>query len=266
MAAWSLINLINTFCDDLEVIIPSKALSAGTLMALGAKRLVMTKQATIGPIDPSLSGGPLHPQIPGGAANTRAPVNVEEVNGFVEFARTELNIRGEEHVVKVLDQLSQRIHPLVLGAVYRTKSQIKMLAKRLLTAQISDPAKIDKLVAFLCQDSGSHDYTIHRREAKDVLGLQVEKPSADLYPKVKQIYDDIATELLLTTAWDPTACLAGHPSATYNCRRVLLESLAGGTDVFLSEGELSSNQMMTPNGMQKAISDRRDFEGWRHEN
>ena len=52
-AAWRLVNLIRTFCDHLEVIIPAKALSAGTLISLGADVIVMTKQAALGPIDPA---------------------------------------------------------------------------------------------------------------------------------------------------------------------------------------------------------------------
>jgi ATP-dependent protease ClpP protease subunit len=35
MAAWRLVNLLRSYCDDLEVIIPFKALSAGTLISLG---------------------------------------------------------------------------------------------------------------------------------------------------------------------------------------------------------------------------------------
>src|SRR5215211_969736 len=50
LTAWSLVNLIRQFCEELEIIIPSKAHSAGTLMALGADKIVMTKQATLGPI------------------------------------------------------------------------------------------------------------------------------------------------------------------------------------------------------------------------
>ena len=43
LAAWSLVNLIRQFCTELEVIIPSKAHSAGTLISLGADVIVMTK-------------------------------------------------------------------------------------------------------------------------------------------------------------------------------------------------------------------------------
>ncbi|MDD2238209.1 MAG: ATP-dependent Clp protease proteolytic subunit [Kiritimatiellae bacterium] len=63
LAAWSIINLIRQFADELEVIVPSKCHSAGTLMCLGANSIIMTKQATLGPIDPSVNN-PLNPQIP----------------------------------------------------------------------------------------------------------------------------------------------------------------------------------------------------------
>src|SRR5688500_16002631 len=36
LAAWSLVNLIRQFCSKLEVIVPAKAHSAGTLICLGA--------------------------------------------------------------------------------------------------------------------------------------------------------------------------------------------------------------------------------------
>jgi len=48
LAAWNLVNLIRMYCDKLEVIVPSKARSSGTLICLGADTIVMTKQATLG--------------------------------------------------------------------------------------------------------------------------------------------------------------------------------------------------------------------------
>ena len=40
MAAWSLINLIKQFCKSYEVIITAKARSAGTLISLGANKII----------------------------------------------------------------------------------------------------------------------------------------------------------------------------------------------------------------------------------
>ena len=261
LAAWNLLNLMRTFCDELEVIVPSKAYSAGTLMALGADRIVMTKQAALGPIDPSVNT-PLNPEIPGGTPNARAPVNVENVNAFLDFAAEAIGKKGDQ--TQVFLQLAEAIHPLVLGQAYRSRSQIRMLARRLLSNHMTSQPKIDRVLDFLCSKSGSHDYTLNRREAVD-LGLPVENPDGDLYEIIKAIYDDVASELELTTPYDPSLLLAGQPTATYCLPRALIESYEGGSDVFVSEGQLDVQQIESPQGVrQDAIQDRRQYEGWRH--
>src|SRR5258708_3152450 len=52
MAAWNLVNKLRMVCDDLEIIVPAPARSAGTLMCLGANTVVMTEQATLCAIAP----------------------------------------------------------------------------------------------------------------------------------------------------------------------------------------------------------------------
>ena len=266
LAAWSLVNLIRQFCDELEVIIPSKAHSAGTLMSLGANKIMMTKQATLGPIDPSITT-PLNPQIAGAAPDARYPVSVEAVSGYLDLAKKDLNINDEANLASLLNHMSDKIHPLVLGAVFRSKSQIQMLARKLIKAQVTDEANIEKVISFLCSESGSHDYTIHRREARNGLGLNIEKPDDKLYALVKRVYDDIVQELCLDTKFDVGNVLAGQPQATYSCRRALIDSVPGGTDFFVSEGAITQQPIqLQPGVTQIAIEDRRTFEGWRHEN
>jgi hypothetical protein len=145
-----------------------------------------------------------------------------------------------------------------------------MLAGKLLSRQIKDKKKIEKIIAFLCSDSGSHDYTIYRREARDELGLNVEKPNDEFYEIIKETYNDIKGELVLTRPFDPNAILGANPTAVYQARRVLIESVAGGTDVYLSEGTLNRQlQTMQQPGLPPiqnvVINDQRTFEGWRHE-
>ena len=91
-AAWRLVNLLHTFCDELEVIIPSKAMSAGTLISLGANRIVMTKQAALGPIDPSINH-PLNPVVPN-APHIKVPISVEAIRGYLDGACTEFCVNG----------------------------------------------------------------------------------------------------------------------------------------------------------------------------
>ena len=42
-AAWNIVNLLKMYCDDLMVIIPHKAHSAGTIISLGANKIVKFK-------------------------------------------------------------------------------------------------------------------------------------------------------------------------------------------------------------------------------
>jgi len=140
-----------------------------------------------------------------------------------------------------------------------------MLAKRLLENQISNKNKIEKIVSFLCSDSGSHDYTINRREAKKELGLVIDKPDDQLYAVIKQIYDDIQQELLLTEAVDPNSILGGNPQVVYSFKRGLVESSSGGSNQFCSEGQFFRVQLPGPAGPQPGIHDNRTFEGWKYE-
>ena len=130
LAAWSIISLVRQYCNELEIIVPSRAHSAGTLMCLGSSRIVMTKQSTLGPIDPNINT-PLNPPIPTMPGQT-IPVSVEAINGYIELVKKEFGITDNNALVDVVKVLSDKIHPLVLGEVYRARTQIKMLAKKLL--------------------------------------------------------------------------------------------------------------------------------------
>jgi hypothetical protein len=260
LAAWRLVNLIRTFCDDLELLIPLKALSAGTLIAIGADRVVMTKQAALGPIDPSVNN-PLNPQVNMGNQMARVPVSVENVRGYLDAARDDLGIKSETGMTTVLAGLSQQIHPLVLGEIFRSRSQIRFLAGKLIQRQVSDSEKIKSIIDFLCADSGSHDYTINRREAAE-LGLQVEKPSEAFYRVLRKIHLSYAEELKLLQPYSQQVVLGVQRTATYFELRGLVESAAGGYG-FVSEGTLTKTQVSTPVGPQEAVTDQRTFEGWR---
>lgn len=262
LAAWSILNVLRMYCDELEIIVPSKAHSAGTLMCLGADRVIMTKQAQLGPIDPSLTS-PLGPIIPG-TPNARAPVSVEAVKGYIDFAKTELGIEGAAELAKVLLHLSEKVHPLVLGQIFRARGQIKFLAAELLKHQVKDAKKQTKIINFLCSESGSHDYTINRREAK-ALGLEVEKPSQEHYEIIKEIYDSLADEMELTNPFDPQGLVARANPAVYAAVRCVVESTALGSHIYESSGTLERFVAPTqqPGITQDQVRDTRKTEGWR---
>ncbi|OFZ80425.1 MAG: serine protease [Bdellovibrionales bacterium RIFOXYD1_FULL_53_11] len=263
LAAWGIVNLIRQFCHEFEVIVPSKAHSAGTLICLGADSILMTKQATLGPIDPSVNT-PLNPQIVGGPPHARYPVSVEAIKGYIELSKKELGIKAGKDFSNILIDLANKVHPLVLGEVYRAREQIRELAKNLLSRQVKDKRKIENIISFLCSDSGSHDYLINRREARDKLGLKIDKPNDELYGLLKKIYLNIRDEMELNNKYDPNTVIGADKEKKYSFKRVIIESTINGTDAFISEGVIKKVQINTGPMVQEAIQDQRVFEGWRH--
>lgn len=257
LAAWSLVNLIRQFCDDFEVIVPSKAHSAGTLICLGANNILMTKQATLGPIDPSVNT-PLNPTISGMSPRTY-PVSVEAIKGFLELIKSELGINKSNDLALILNKLLDKIHPLVLGEVYRIRAQIKMLAQKLLdNQQIINKKNKQKIINFLCSDAGSHDYTINRKEAKRDLNLNIDKPNDSEYDIIKKLFNNIESELKLNSIFDPELELVNNNDVIL--KRALIESVGAGSDFFVTEGSLLKN----PNDGRIVLQ--KKFEGWRYEN
>ncbi len=257
-SAWNIVNLLRMFCKELQVIVPHKAHSAGTIISLGANEIIMTKQATLSPIDPSVNT-PLNPVLPNGAGYYS--VSVEAVKGYLEFAQNEMKINNAESLADIYIKLTDYVHPLVLGQTYRSRAQIQMLAKKLLINQVTIEDDITKIIEFLCSDSGGHDYTINRREARDDLKLKVKNPTQKQYELIKGIYDDVRDELQLGVRFDP-----GAVNGTYAIRRCLLESVIGGSDYFSTEGHIIHTKISdAPAGFNEAIQNNVTFEGWRHD-
>ena len=263
-AAWNLVNLFHMFCDDLEIIALGKCMSAGTLISLGADRIVMTKQATLGPIDPSIQH-PLGPSIPGASPEARAGVSVEAVKGYLDAIRK--YEAGELFEGQALIDLSNKVHPLVLGQIFRSRQQIRDLAGRLLRRHTDNQDQIEQIVDFLCSESGSHDYTINRREAKR-LGLNVEKCSEDLYVILRQLRNSFSTQMLLREPYDINILAANGGVGNYEFTRALIESTDHGAHHFITAGEIEVTEIIQQNQdgtslKQVAFRDQRKFEGWR---
>ncbi|NKJ33353.1 serine protease [Rhizobium sp. SG570] len=262
-AAWRLVNLIKSFGDQFEVLIPLKAMSAGTLISLGADHIVMTKQAVLGPIDPSLTHA-LGPQIPVGNQLARMPVSVEAVRGYLDAANA-MKITDAQTLGAILIELSNKVHPLVLGEIFRSREQIRFLADKLLRHHVQDSDKVKAIIDFLCADSGSHDYTINRREA-ELLGLPIEKPSTQFYGILKKLHKSYTDEMKLLEPYNPAIELGPASAATYRLLRGLIEDASGSSYGFLSEGTLVRSLVPNPADPANAsevISDQRTFEGWK---
>lgn len=116
---WRIVSLAREFCDEFNVLIPHRAASAGTLLALGADEIVMTPLGVLGPIDPSRT----HPLLPRreGAAEAE-PISVQDMRHAMQFIREAAGTDKEmpytpDAMAQIFTALFDKIHPLAIGAI-----------------------------------------------------------------------------------------------------------------------------------------------------
>lgn len=182
--------------------------------------------------------------------------------GYLDAATKDIGIKDDRVLGEVLSGLADKVHPLVLGEIFRSRAQIRFLAEKLLNEHVAETEKRQAIIDFLCADSGSHDYTINRREA-EALGLSVEKPSAEFYDMLKALHKDYAGQMELAEPFDPVVVIGAEQKKDYRLVRGLIESVDSGSFGFVTQGEMRRSQVQTPMGVQEQIEDRRIFEGWR---
>jgi hypothetical protein len=181
LAAYALSRLVRQFATRVGVLVPYMCLSGGTLFALGADEIVMTRLGALSAIDPSISG-PLNPDVqmpigmPGVVPGQKIPVAVESVAGFKKLVREEWRL-DQEGSAHAFSQLAEKVNPVLLGDLQRSKEQIVRLATTLmkLHAKPIDSDKIANIVETLATGLGSHDYLIGSAEARDEVKLHVAK-------------------------------------------------------------------------------------------
>jgi len=248
MAGYALANIIREFCQSFNVIIPFKALSCATLIALGADEIIMTKMGQLSPIDPSVNS-PLGPRVPipgPPGASQIVPLSVEDVISYLNLATKELGLDEDKDLVaRIFDRLSQSVHPLALGSVNRVREQIVFLAKTLLSSHIQDENRIESTVETLIKGRFSHDYLIGRKEAKDVMGLAVVDVSADIDKRIIQLYQEYDTLLQLSVPYHPESILGASDIATGIFDRAIIES-DNLTHVFRTTKEITRVSLGPP--------------------
>jgi len=264
IAGYALVNLIREYCDKFNVIIPFKALSTATLISVGADEIIMTPMAQLSPIDPSVQH-PLGPivQIPGQPRGQIAPVNVEDVNAFIDLAKQETNLKNEESMKMVFEQLAVKIHPLVLGAVQRSREQIAFLASNLMKYHCNDNDKIDSVVKILTRERFSHTYLIGKKEAKETLRLNIIDPTEELSKWIVALFDAYSKILELDVPYNPELYLSTSESGIFTFDRGIIES-NNLAHIYRTKREIKRVQMQQPGAPFPVVGyqERTLQEGW----
>ena len=207
MVPWRLVSMIREYCNKFSVLVPYKAHSAATMIALGADEIVMSDLSELSPIDPS-TANVFNPQDPQNPQN-KIPISVEDVMAYFDLAKNKFGIKSDEELVLIFNKFVEanpQIHPLALGNINRMHNLIRILAKRLLKSHkmpIKEEA-IEKIVNYFTEKLYSHQYFIGRKEAKDDLGLKaVVSADDELSKTMTELYEEYAKEMELGVLWNP---------------------------------------------------------------
>lgn len=203
---WRLISLFREFADRIGVLIPFRAYSAATMLALGADEIVMHPFAEMGPIDPTVSN-----EFNPTDANTgqKLGISVEDVKSYISFIKDTVGIRHEDELIRAVEILANKVHPLALGNVERFISQNRMIARKILNTHMSEDSaqhKIDEVIETLASKLYFHGHPINRKEAKDELGLKVTaNPNSALETAMWKLYVEYEELLQNNKIYDPVA-------------------------------------------------------------
>lgn len=227
-APWPIVNLIREYCKTFEIIVPQRALSAATLIALGADKIVMTPQSQLSPIDPR--GQYV-------SKKERIDVQVEDILGFIDFAKNKIGIVEQQALSDVMKELTKQIQPSILGSVNRTHSLIRSLSEKLLNLHNDklQSVQIHKIVENLTEKLYSHKHLINRSEAKEIVGFEdiIEYASEEEEKLINDSFLELQKLMNLDEAFNPNKILGSNKSAEYKIVKALVKS-SNNEDKFFS--------------------------------
>lgn len=182
--AFKMCRLSRQHADEFNVLVPYRAKSAATLLALGADELVMGPAGEIGPIDPmifvTLQDGSKH------------LVPAHSIKDGLDFF--EGRIKSEPKTALIYSQLLENLDLTVVGAYQRAIESSKQYAETLLTGGLlkgKPKDKIEKVAKELAEKYKSHGFVIDRDIARQEYELNVTDASDATWENMWQIYNMI---------------------------------------------------------------------------
>ena len=148
------------FGNDIRTFVPQIAMSAGTMIALSTKEIVMGKQSNLGPIDPQFGG--------------------MSCNGIIEeFDKAKSDVSSNPALAAVWGPIISKYHPTFIVDCFKAISWSETIVKRWLmdnmfSEYVDKDARAQKVIDTLSSHNitYSHNRHIHADELKD-LGLKI---------------------------------------------------------------------------------------------
>lgn len=165
-ATESLVDYLHAKFDDIRVIIPQIAMSAGTMIACSADRIMMGDQSSLGPIDPQIGGKPAHGVLE-------------------EFEQAAKEIKADPSRIPLWQPIIARYTPTFIGeckkaSVWGQEIVECWLKKRMFKGFANPDVHIEKVIEELGSHAVTKAHNRHISKAKALsIGLKVESLEDD---------------------------------------------------------------------------------------
>ncbi len=166
------------------VLVPYRAKSAATLVALGADELVMGPASEIGPVDPMI-----YVRMQDG---NKYLVPAHSIKDGLDFF--EGRIKTEPKTALLYSQLLENLDLAVVGAYQRAIESSKQYAETLLTNGLlkgKTKEKIGEVAKALSERYKSHGFVIDREIARQEYELNVVDASDSIWDSIWQLYNTL---------------------------------------------------------------------------
>lgn len=244
---WRIASALREAAPEWHILIPFRANSSATLLALGADEIILGRHGELGPIDPILN---LQRMItaPGQQGTPiQDTINVEDVMAYLKFVREQVGLTDQDALSASLGNLAGRLDAVGLGSVYRTRSHIRDVAFRMLTSRKNPPSErvMETIVETLAERVYAHGHAIGFGEAKDI-GLPVTRALPEVELAMWDLLQAYEADMRLREPLDPFVAVASTDRYVEDATIAIIESTAEAHE-FAGQLEVRAQRQMPPN-------------------
>ncbi len=244
---WRIVTALRQTSDEWSILVPFRANSAATLIALGADQIVLGRGGELGPIDPIMSIQRTLPQPGGGQIAVQENLSVEDIMAYTKFIHERAGLSDQEALSTALSKLTDRLDAVGLGNVYRTHLHIRDVALRMLQSHKAPVTEREmaSIIETLAERVYAHGHAIGLKEAK-ALGLPVEAAEETLDDLMWRLLGEYERDMKLLEPLDPVTALGADDLYTEEAVIALIESTWGAHE-HAGTVEVRAHRQQPPN-------------------
>jgi hypothetical protein len=208
---WRIVSALRSGSEEWNILIPFRANSAATLIAMGADSIILGAQGELGPIDPIMQLQRMVPSRNGPSTLVQDQISVEDVMAYVRFVQERGGISDQQARASALDKLTVRVDPVALGNVYRTYSHIRDVARRILLSRKTPAAEdvLNLIVSTLAERVYAHGHAIGYTTAREI-GLPVTAADEELDSAMWNLFEVYERDMRLREPIDPAGAVSAQ--------------------------------------------------------